>query len=217
MRSTHRHPKLWLLLTFLLSFALGQSALAATSGAQAATTVVQNMTHQVLQILQKNEGKPVTSAIKKEVADAIVPHVDFNTMSAYVMASYWRQMNAEQRQEFTRLFRELLVKTYSNALNHYHGQDVRVQGSQQISQNPPVAQVNMDIEQRQGKTIPVIYALIQNGKEWQIYNIYVDGVSLVLNYRQSFGNIAGQHGIPALLNALKDKVAEAGSQPAHVG
>ncbi len=217
MRSTHRHPKLWLLLTFLLSFALGQSALAATSGAQAATTVVQNMTHQVLQILQKNEGKPVTPAIKKEVADAIVPHVDFNTMSAYVMASYWRQMNAEQRQEFTRLFRELLVKTYSNALNHYHGQDVRVQGSQQISQNPPVAQVNMDIEQRQGKTIPVIYALIQNGKEWQIYNIYVDGVSLVLNYRQSLGNIAGQHGIPALLNALKDKVAEAGSQPAHVG
>ena len=211
----HRHHKLWILAAFLLSFLVGQTACAATGGAQAASAVVQNMTHNVLQILQKNEGKPITPALKKEVAEAIVPHIDFNTMSAYVMASYWRQMDAAQRKEFTQLFQELLVKTYSNALNQYHGQDVKVEGSQQISQDPPVAQVNMDIEQGQGKTIPVIYALIENNKQWQIYNIYVDGVSLVLNYRQAFGNIAGQRGIPALLHELKSKVAEAGTQAAH--
>ncbi|MDD3759855.1 MAG: ABC transporter substrate-binding protein [Acidithiobacillus sp.] len=215
MHKIQRAQSFWFLAVFLFSFLLGQTSFAATSDAEAAAGVVQNMTHTVLQILQKNEGKPVTPALKKEVAAAIIPHIDFNTMSAYVMASYWRQMDAAQKKEFTELFQELLVKTYSNALNQYHGQEVRVEGSQQISQNPPVAQVNMDIDQSQGKTIPVIYALIENQNQWKIYNIYVDGVSLVLNYRQVFGNIAGQRGIPALLQDLKHKVADAGSSNAH--
>ncbi|MCE5361178.1 ABC transporter substrate-binding protein [Candidatus Igneacidithiobacillus taiwanensis] len=216
MRSTTPFHKVWLLTVFLLTLALSPVVYAADDGAAAAAQVVQNMTNQVLQILQQHEGKPVTPALKKEVADAIVPHIDFQTMSAYVMASYWRQMNAAQQKEFTKLFEELLIKTYSNALNQYHGQTVKVQGSQQISQNPPVAQVNMTIQQAQGKDIPIIYALIRSNKQWRIYNIYVDGVSLILNYRQSFGNTASERGIPGLLRELRSKVAEAGNE-AHGG
>ena len=171
------------------------------------TQVVEQMTNSVLAVLQKNEGRPVDRALKKEVANIILPHIDFTTMSQYVMAQYWRQMTSAQQDQFVKLFKELLVKTYSNSLNHYHGQRVKITGSQQISQNPPVAQVNMVIQQPDGgPDIPVIYALLQQGNTWRIYNVYIDGVSLVLNYRQSFGQIAASRGIPALLRDLKAKV-----------
>ncbi|MCE5393032.1 MAG: ABC transporter substrate-binding protein [Acidithiobacillus sp.] len=206
--------KFWLWALFALALSWGPLTLA-NDNAQAAAQVVERMTHQVLQILQKNQGKPVTPAIKKEVADAIVPHIDFQTMSAYVMAAYWRQMSPAQQQRFSQLFQDLLVKTYSNALNQYHGQQVTIQGSQQISQNPPVAQVNMNIQQPGQKSIPVIYALIRENNSWKIYNVYIDGVSLVLNYRQEFGNIAAQQGIPGLLTTLQQKVADAGTTHAQ--
>ncbi len=185
---------------------LGWTPGAWAEDAAGAASVVQDMTTQVLQILQKKNGEQVTPALKKQVEKAIVPHIDFTTMSQYVMARYWRQMTAAQQQEFSSLFKELLVKTYSNALNRYHGQTVRILGSQQISQNPPVAQVNMKIYEPDGKSIPVIYALLDENGQWRIYNVYIDGVSLVLNYRQSFGSIASQQGIPALLKSLREKV-----------
>ena len=111
------------------------------------------------------------------------------------------------------LFKDLLVRTYSNSLNHYHGQTVRITGSQQISQNPPVAQVNMVIRQKGGAPdVPVIYALLYTNNTWRIYNTYIDGVSMVLNYRQSFGQIAASRGIPALLQDMKAK-DDAGGAP----
>ena len=173
---------------------------------QGAVTVVQQLTNSVLKVLRSNKGKPITPSVKKEVADIVLPHMDFTTMSQYVMAQYWRQMSPAQQQEFVVLFKDLLVRTYSNSLNHYHGQTVRITGSQQISQNPPVAQVNMVIRQNGGgPDVPVIYALLYTNNSWRIYNTYIDGVSMVLNYRQSFGQIAASRGIPALLQDMKAK------------
>ena len=190
------------LLVVLLSWTLP----AAAEDTQGAVTVVQQLTNSVLKVLRANEGKPITPSVKKEVADIVLPHMDFTTMSQYVMAQYWRQMSPAQQQEFVVLFKDLLVRTYSNSLNHYHGQTVRITGSQQISQNPPVAQVNMVIRQNGGgPDVPVIYALLYTNNTWRIYNTYIDGVSMVLNYRQSFGQIAASRGIPALLQDMKAK------------
>ena len=190
------------LLVVLLTWTLP----AAAEDTQGAVTVVQQLTNSVLKVLRANEGKPITPSVKKEVADIVLPHMDFTTMSQYVMAQYWRQMSPAQQQEFVALFKDLLVRTYSNSLNHYHGQTVRITGSQQISQNPPVAQVNMVIRQNGGgPDVPVIYALLYTNNTWRIYNTYIDGVSMVLNYRQSFGQIAASRGIPALLQDMKAK------------
>ena len=197
------------LLVVLLSWTLP----AAAEDTQGAVTVVQQLTNSVLKVLRANEGKPITPSVKKEVADIVLPHMDFTTMSQYVMAQYWRQMSPAQQQEFVVLFKDLLVRTYSNSLNHYHGQTVRITGSQQVSQNPPVAQVNMVIRQNGGgPDVPVIYALLYTNNTWRIYNTYIDGVSMVLNYRQSFGQIAASHGIPALLQDMKAQ-DDAGASP----
>ena len=188
----------------LAFFLLAWTLPAAAGDTQGAVTVVEQLTNSVLKVLRSNDGKPITPAVKKEVADIVLPHMDFTTMSQYVMARYWRQMDPAQQQEFVVLFKDLLVRTYSNSLNHYHGQTVKITGSQQISQNPPVAQVNMVIRQNGGgPDVPVIYALLYTNNSWRIYNTYIDGVSMVLNYRQSFGQIAASRGIPALLQEMK--------------
>ncbi|MFA7495106.1 MAG: phospholipid-binding protein MlaC [Acidithiobacillus sp.] len=194
-------------ITLVLFWNLSASA-ADAPNTQGAVVVVNQLTSNVLKVLRANDGKPVTPAVKKEVADIVLPHMDFTTMSQYVMAQYWRQMSPAQQQEFVTLFKDLLVRTYSNSLNHYHGQTVKITGSQQVSQNPPVAQVNMVIRQNGGgPNIPVIYALLYTDHSWRIYNTYIDGVSMVLNYRQSFGQIASSRGIPALLQDMKTKDA----------
>ena len=190
----------------LAFFVLAWTLPAAAEDTQGAVAVVQQLTNSVLKVLRSNDGRPITPAVKKEVADIVLPHMDFTTMSQYVMARYWRQMDPAQQQEFVVLFKDLLVRTYSNSLNHYHGQTVKITGSQQISQNPPVAQVNMVIRQNGGAPdVPVIYALLYTHNSWRIYNTYIDGVSMVLNYRQSFGQIVASRGIPALLQDMKAK------------
>lgn len=195
------------LLCCLFTWTLPASA-AEAPNAQGAATVVHDLTDNVLKVLRANEGKAITPAVKKQVADIVLPHMDFTTMSQYVMARYWRQMNPAQQKEFVVLFKDLLVRTYSNALNHYNGQTVKITGSQQVSQDPPVAQVNMVIRQADGRPdIPVIYALLYTNHRWRIYNTYIDGVSMVLTYRQSFGQIASRRGIPALLQQMKVKDA----------
>lgn len=193
---------------FLLAWTLPVAA----EDTQGAVAVVEQLTNSVLKVLRANEGKPLTPTVKKDVADIVLPHMDFTTMSQYVMARYWRQMSPVQQREFVVLFKELLVRTYSNSLNHYHGQTVKITGSQQISQNPPVAQVNMIIRQNGGgPDVPVIYALLYTNNAWRIYNTYIDGVSMVLNYRQSFGQIAASRGIPALLQDMRAKDGGSGA------
>ncbi|MBU2810826.1 ABC transporter substrate-binding protein [Acidithiobacillus thiooxidans] len=208
----------WIALLCLIFTWTVPASAADAPNAQGAVTVVHELTNNVLKVLRANKGKPITPAVKKQVADIVLPHMDFTTMSQYVMAQYWRQMNPAQQKEFVVLFKDLLVRTYSNALNHYHGQTVKITGSQQVSQDPPVAQVNMVIRQADGgPDIPVIYALLYTDHTWRIYNTYIDGVSMVLNYRQSFGQIASSRGIPALLQQMTEKDAtekSSGKQPA---
>ncbi len=208
----------WIALLCLIFTWTVPASAADAPNAQGAVTVVHELTNNVLKVLRANKGKPITPAVKKQVADIVLPHMDFTTMSQYVMAQYWRQMNPAQQKEFVVLFKDLLVRTYSNALNHYHGQTVKITGSQQVSQDPPVAQVNMVIRQADGgPDIPVIYALLYTDHSWRIYNTYIDGVSMVLNYRQSFGQIVSSRGIPALLQQMTEKDAtekSSGKQPA---
>ncbi len=204
----------WISLAFVLSAWTLPAMAEEAADTQGAVAVVEQLTNHVLKVLRANEGKPITPAIKKKVADIVLPHMDFTTMSQYVMAQYWRQMDPAQQKEFVVLFKDLLVRTYSNSLNHYHGQTVKITGSQRISQNPPVAQVNMVIRQNGGNPeIPVIYALLYTNNSWRIYNTYIDGVSMVLNYRQSFGQIAASRGIPALLQDMRAKDGEQAAPP----
>ncbi len=170
--------------------------------------VVENITNQVLSVLQANLGKTSTPQVKQRIDDIVLPHIDFMTMSRFVMSQYWQQMTPAQRDDFVQLFKDQLVHTYTDSLSHYRGQTVQLVSSRQISRNPPVAQVNTVIRESNGQAdIPVTYALFWSGTEWKIYNVFIDGVSLDLNYRDSYGQIASHRGIADLLQEMKKKNA----------
>jgi len=135
----------------------------------------------------------------------ILPHFDFIRMSKLVLARNWRKVSKQQRTDFVQQFKNLLVRTYSTALFNYTGQKIRYlpvhkkEGSKRVI-------VRSQIMQNGGGKIPINYSLIQNrDQSWKVYDIAVDGVSLVTNYRSSYNRIIKQQGIDALIRMLQEK------------
>lgn len=113
--------------------------------------IVQSTAKAVIRILQAHEEQPFTPALQRQIADIVLPHIDFLTMSRFVMSQYWSRMTPAQQDEFVGLFKDQLVHTYMTAFSHYSGQEVRILSSRQIYQNPDVVQVNTMIVQTNGR------------------------------------------------------------------
>ncbi len=136
---------------------------------------------------------------------------DFLTMSRSVLARNWRDASPAQQERFTELFPELLLHTYMAGLEDYTDEvveieDTRMKGKAKASVSTRI--VSGD------KAIPVSYRLRDNDGQWQIYDVTVEGVSLVNNYRGSFGSTISRDGIDGLLENLAAKVEELRQPPA---
>lgn len=130
---------------------------------------------------------------------------DFLTMSRSVLAQNWRNASPAQQERFTQLFPELLLHTYMAGLEGYTDEvvkieDIRMRGRAKASVATSIISG--------GKGIPVTYSLRENDGEWQIYDVIVEGVSLVNNYRGSFGSTVSNEGMDGLLETLATKVEE---------
>lgn len=170
------------------------------------TTIVQRITQEVIHVLQGHEGQSFTPAVQKHIADIVLPHIDFMTMSRFVMSQYWSQMTPTQQDEFVQLFKDQLVHTYMIAFSHYSGQTVRTLSSRQIYQNPDVVQVNTMILQTNGlANIPVTYAFLQESSGWKIYDVFIDGVCMNLSYRDTYGQTVAREGVANFLKDLSKK------------
>lgn len=194
-----------LLLTLLLT---------ATLSAQAATKpdpadMVKATSEQVITALKdKKNQTEKRSVVFKLVDDIVLPHFDFTRMSQWVMSKHWRAMSPEQQQRFAQLFRDLLVRTYANSLTSYKNQKIDVSNSS--SSDDGESTVKMVVRQGGGQAdIPIVYKLYWTGDEWKVYDVTIDGVSLVTNYRASFGKIASQQGIDALFKQLEQRAKTA--------
>jgi len=139
------------------------------------------------------------------VEERVLPHFDFTRMSRLVLARNWRKASKQQRTDFIQQFKNLLVRTYSTALFNYTGQKIRYlpvrlkKGSKRVV-------VRSQILQDGGGRLPINYSLIQNrDQSWKIYDVAVDGVSLVTNYRSSYNRIIRQQGMDNLIRMLQEK------------
>jgi len=140
-----------------------------------------------------------------ELVDKIVvPHFDFEYMSQMVLAKYWRRASAAQRQAFTLEFRQLLVRTYATSLKEYSDQVLTYlpfrEGNQQGQ-----AIVRTEVEQAGGFPVPIDYRLRQNSNDWKVFDVVIDGVSLVTNYRASFAKEIRESGLDGLISSLAER------------
>jgi phospholipid transport system substrate-binding protein len=179
-------------------------------GAPAAGTppdaLVKNVTEQVLSILRHDPGiragdrERAVSVIETRVA----PHFDFVRMTSLAVGRAWRQADAQQRQKLTAEFRTLLVRTYANALLAYRNQTVSFKPSPQRPQGAE-ATVRAEIDKPGAQPISLDYSLARSGGDWKVFDVAIDDVSLVTNYRGEFADEVAKGGVDALVRALEAK------------
>ncbi|MEZ5582446.1 MAG: ABC transporter substrate-binding protein [Candidatus Competibacteraceae bacterium] len=109
----------------------------------------------------------------------VLPHFDFTVMSRWVLGKYWRQATVAQRNLFVEEFRTLLVRTYSQALLEYSNETIKFLPMPQLPPDAKDVTVRSEFHPQTGAPIPVNYSLHLMDGAWKVYDVTVDGVSLV--------------------------------------
>jgi phospholipid transport system substrate-binding protein len=169
--------------------------------------IVRQTTEQVLQKL-RSEGavlKKDQQRLYQVINEVILPHFDFRQMSKWVLGRYWRSASEPQRSEFTKQFELLLVKTYSNALAEFRDETVGFLPSQERSESEVA--VRSTINRTAGPSVLITYQMHKVDNRWKVYDVVVEGVSLVINYRSSFAQEINRNGLDGLIQRLVEKNA----------
>ncbi|MBY0346062.1 MAG: ABC transporter substrate-binding protein [Neisseriaceae bacterium] len=163
---------------------------------------IQNNAKQGTEILNSNKS---AEQIRTEIERLVLPKFDFTRMTALAVGKPWQNATPAQKTALSTEFQTLLVRTYSSGMLRYKGSTVNVNQEANISNNNKEASVKSTIIFKDGKTATADYNLYQSGNSWKIYNIYLEGASLVTIYRNQFAEEIRKGGIDGLISALKEK------------
>lgn len=200
-----RHPNSGLLKACVfvaglaLALGLAHPAMASAGDPMAA---VKETVKQVLAIVTDPSYKSATSQRREKLREVIAPRFDFSDMARSAMGYHWRTLSQVQRDEFARVFTGLLEASYMGKIEGYKGQKI-VYVKQM--QDGSLAQVNTNIVPQGGEAVAVNYRLKQSGGTWKVYDVLIDNISLVGNYRNQFNRIMNQQGYDKLVSAIKQK------------
>ncbi|MFM1892553.1 MAG: hypothetical protein RLZ44_1630 [Pseudomonadota bacterium] len=168
--------------------------------------LVQETADQVLEQVTEHKEKLTKdpSGIYALVESLVLPHFDFMRMSQSALGRYWRDASDDQRQRLAREFQELLVRTYAVALLNYSGQKIEYMP---VRLQPDAQDVTIPtrVAAAGGPPVPINYRLARDGELWKVYDVVIDGVSMVSNYRSSFANEVRRAGIDGLIQQLADR------------
>lgn len=177
--------------------------------AQTPEELIKETTELVLADIKVNVEayKTEPALLYKFVDTTVLKHFDFEKMTNLALGRYRRKMNDEQKIDMQNVFQELLVRTYSKALLEYENQGVNYLPSKGSVEKGEVT-VRTEIEQPGGLPIPLNYKLYLKDGSWKVYDISVDNISLVTNYRSSFARQIKKTGIDGLIKSLRDRNAK---------
>jgi phospholipid transport system substrate-binding protein len=205
-RASNPVGRVWLWLVLLAAPALAAQEAAPAAAAPAAGTplaVVRTAVDGVIALLQDRSLSEESR--KRQVKALIGQHFDYAAMANRVLATNWSKATKSQRARFTALFRELLSNTYWRKISGYTNERVEYLGER--ARGDRLATVNTMIK-TDTVDIPVDYKLYLRGDTWLAYDVVIEQVSLVRNYRGSFQDIVRDEGIDGLISVLETKVAE---------
>jgi len=168
--------------------------------------LVRKVTQDVLDAIKSDKELAAGDKRKalKLAEEKVLPHIDFDEATRLAVGRAWAQAMPEQREKLVEEFRRMLVRTYSNAISAYQGQTMKVLPVRMKPGDTEVAVHNRYIRAG-GTPLPVDYQMHRTEQGWKIYDITVEGVSLVLTYRSEFDAIVKQQGIDGLIKRLEEK------------
>jgi phospholipid transport system substrate-binding protein len=168
--------------------------------------LIKKVTEDVLTIVRQD--KDIQNGNTNKAIDLVevkvLPHFDFQRMTALAMGKDWNKATPEQKKRLAEEFKTLLVRTYSNALTGYRDQMVRYKPSKMQSGDTEVL-VRTEVLKPGNKPIALDYALEKQADGWKVFDVIVTGVSLVTNYRDTFNQEVRANGIDGLIKMLMTK------------
>jgi phospholipid transport system substrate-binding protein len=174
--------------------------------------LVKKVTQEVLDAIKSD--KQLAAGDKRRALklaeEKVLPHVDFEEATRLAVGRGWAQATPEQRKKLVTEFRNMLVRTYSNAITAYEGQTMKVMPVRMKPGDTDVTVHNQFIRPG-GKPVLLDYSMRKTDSGWKIYDIVVEGVSLVLTYRSEFDAVVKQEGIDGLIKRLAQKNTPAGA------
>lgn len=193
---------IFLISTFLLLYPLPTASSANESDP---LPVVKKTVDNILQILEdpRYAGKDKKAEREELIFSVVKDRFDFHEMSERTLASNWNRISAQQQETFTDLFSKLLQKTYVNKIEQYSGEKI-IYGAHEVRGRKAVVESKII---RKGIETPLVYRLKNDSGTWRVYDVLVEGVSLVSNYRSQFAEIIEREKFSGLLERMKEKIS----------
>ena len=189
----------WCLLPVILLL-LPLQAFAAT-----ARETVEEKVQQVVSTLGSPDFKQLSKDDQIGEIRGIVNEIfDYNELSRRCLGRGWRKLNDAQRKEFVHLFSELLEKTYADRLLAYTSEKINFGKETELKKGR--VEVESVIVTTDGKQVPLNYRLTDKSGQWRVYDVIIEGISMVQNYRSQFRDILAQKTPDDLLQVLREKV-----------
>ncbi|MDO5537855.1 MAG: ABC transporter substrate-binding protein [Desulfovibrionaceae bacterium] len=202
---------LCLLLALLLCAprALAAESGAAAAAAESAEKALAASISRVVELLQ-NPGyvSPQTRGpLRTQIEDEVYHIFDFGEFSARTVGQRWQTFTDAQQQDFTDAFASLLFSTYLSQIDGYNGEEVRYTG---VRSNPEGTRVEVatELTNQNGRVIPIAYRLMPKNGTWVVYDVFVEGVSLVRNYRTQFQDILSKSNPDSLIVRVRERAME---------
>ena len=163
---------------------------------------LENNLNQILEVLRE-PGAERKSKIEK-ITEITEKLFDFRAIAERSLGVYWRKLGEGQKKRFVELYKSLLKKTYADKILSYEGEKINYEKTIKFGDNN--AEVFTSVPTKNGK-IPVNYRMYKNDGDWKVYDVVIEGVSLVGNYKSQFTDILARKSIDELFNILEKKTA----------
>lgn len=189
--------------SFLLSFFILISFI--TMAADGPLELVHKTADDVLTVLKSDDSiQQDKEKIYQLAEEKILPNFDLDRISMLVLGKAWRKINEDQQQQFKSEFKTMLLRTYAVALGKYKDQQIDFK-PMRMEPTDKQATVKTQIIQDGAQPISVDYTLAKKDDQWKVFDIVIEGVSLVTNYRSQFASEIKNNGIDSLISKLAEK------------
>jgi phospholipid transport system substrate-binding protein len=171
--------------------------------------LLREMTEDIMEVVRRDTSilqDPVR--LRRLANDAVLPHVDFVMLSRWVLGKHWRKATAAQREAFMTQFREMLMVTYLHHVTSYRETMVRFLPLRAMPEDDRV-EVHAEVEPQGAPVVNVMFRMHRVDGNWLIYDVAVEGISLVATHRSGFSQEISRNGLDALIARLAEMNAAA--------
>ena len=204
------------LLLAMFSLALLVTGFQAAQANEDPKALLESVSNKMITALNNNRDriKQDASVTQGLIEEILIPHLDFITASKYVLGKHWDTATKKQKIGFIKAFRKLLLRFYSSALTEYlNSHEGQLDPKIMVFHAPadPSAQqlvLRSEVQPKSGKPVPVNYQMHMTRKGWRVFDVSVEGVSVITTYKTSFASEIQQKGLDALISSIENRNAK---------